>query len=61
MLKKWAYEHGLGDLYEEYKAARDEIAEECAAEGYPSHGNSYELRLAVLQEGYPEFFGDEEE
>lgn len=60
-LKKWAEENGYYELYNEYVEACDQIAEECEAEGYPSHGSNYELRVEALQASYPELFGDDEE
>lgn len=30
----------------------DKIAEQCEAEGYPSHGYNYELRVEQLEEFY---------
>lgn len=32
----------------------DEIAEECSAEGYPSHGSNYELRCDNVRKYYDE-------
>lgn len=60
-MREWAREHALEDLWDEYLDACDEIARECEAEGYPSHGSNYELRVANLQESYPEFFGEDDE
>lgn len=51
------YEQALAEYEEE--CAR--IAEDCAAEGYPSHGSNYDLRVANLRECYPEIFGEEDE
>lgn len=31
-------------LYEEFEAECEAISEECEADGYPSHGSTYELR-----------------
>lgn len=33
---------------------RREISEQCAAEGYPSHGSNYELRVEEIDEYYNE-------
>lgn len=60
-IEKWARANGLGDVYAEYLAECEAIAEQCEEEGYPSHGNNYELRVAQLQRYYPELFGDDEE
>lgn len=48
----------LDDLYKAYLAECDEIAEQCRAEGYPSHGSNYELRVEQLKEYYPELFDE---
>lgn len=53
--------NGLGHVYAEYLAECEAIADQCEAEGYPSRGNNYELRVAQLQRYYPELFGDDEE
>jgi hypothetical protein len=42
----------------EYDEECERIAEECAAEGYPSHGSNYDLRVEQLREYYPEIFGE---
>ncbi len=60
-MKEWAERNGLGEVYAEYKADCEAIAEQCEEEGYPSHGSNYELRVARLRESYPELFGDDEE
>ena len=59
-LKEWAEANGLTDIYQQYIADREALAEECEAEGYPSHGSNYELRLDALQKRYPELFEEEE-
>lgn len=59
-LREWAEKNGLGDVYAEYREKRDAIADQCEAEGYPSHGSNYELRVELLQSSYPELFGEEE-
>lgn len=41
-------QESLDQLEREYKEACEEIAEECAAEGYPAHGSNYELRCESL-------------
>lgn len=48
----------LDDLYKDYLAECDAIAEQCVAEGYPSHGSNYELRVEQLKEYYPELFDE---
>lgn len=58
-LKKWAYENGYAELYEEYVEECAEISARCEEEGYPSHGSNYELRVEALREYYPELFGDD--
>lgn len=54
--------HGKEERYDEYLKECAEIAEDCEAEGYPSHGSNYELRVAQLErEEYSDLFGEEEE
>lgn len=36
----------IAEIEAEYKAICDEIAADCEAEGYPSHGSNYELRAS---------------
>ena len=55
-LKEWAKNNNLETVYEQYAADREAIAEECMAEGLPGYGSTYELRVAALQELYPELF-----
>lgn len=38
----------LEKLQKEFDKECDAIAEECASEGYPSHGSNYELRVEDL-------------
>ncbi len=45
----------------EYDEECERIAEDCAAEGYPSHGSNYELRIEELRDWYPEIFGEGDE
>ena len=40
-LKDWAYKNGFGALYENYSKACDEIAAQCAEEGYPAYVIKY--------------------
>ena len=40
------------ELMEDFKEACVEIAQECAEEGYPSHGSTYELRCSALWYDY---------
>lgn len=40
------------ELMEEFKEACEEIAQECAEEGYPSYGSTYELRCSALWHDY---------
>ena len=47
--------------YQEFEAACDKIAEQCSAEGYPSHGSNYELRIQALKEDFQDLFGDGED
>lgn len=54
---EWAKANGLEDVYNDYLTECDEISEQCIAEGYPSHGSNYELRVERLRESYPELFG----
>ncbi len=60
-MREWAERNGLGEVYAEYLAECEAIAEQCEEEGYPSHGSNYELRVSRLRESYPELFGDDEE
>lgn len=46
------------ELQKQFDAECDKIAQECEAEGYPSHGENYELRVENLMKCYPELFGD---
>lgn len=39
-------------LWQEYRDECEDIAEECAAEGYPNRGDNYELRCASLYTYY---------
>ena len=55
-LKDWAYKNGFGALYENYSKDCDEIAAQCAEEGYPAYGSNYELRIENLKRDYPELF-----
>ena len=48
------------DIRRQFDEECEEIALECEAEGYPSHGSNYELRVERLMESYPELFGEEE-
>ena len=41
-------------LEEQYLKECKEIAEQCEAEGYPSHGENYELRCAEARKQYDE-------
>lgn len=59
MLKNWAEANGYGNLYAEYTARCEAIADQCEAEGYPANGSNYDLRVERLQADYPELFGDE--
>ena len=38
-----------------------EIEEECYEEGFPSNGDTFDLRVEALKRSYPELCGDEEE
>lgn len=57
---EWAKANGLEDVYKDYLEECDAIAEQCIAEGYPSHGSNYELRVERLRESYPELFGGDD-
>lgn len=52
-------------IINEYYAECREIAAECEAEGYPAHGENYDLRCEALWESYlqmyPELADDGEE
>lgn len=41
-------------LWRQYEEECKEIAAQCAAEGYPSHGTVYELRCAAVYRWYKE-------
>lgn len=49
----------IEELWEEFERECEEIADECAAEGFPSYGSNYELRVESLKEAYPELFDNE--
>ena len=40
-----------------YREDCDDIAKECAEEGYPSRGSNYDLRCEALKEYYDDLFG----
>ncbi len=61
MLKEWANNNGLADVYTAYEADVDAMVEGLQAEGLPTSGSTYEVRLAAIRERYPELFGDEDE
>lgn len=58
-LREWAKHHNIENVYDQYLEEKHMIAEQCEAEGYPSHGSNYELRVEALQERYPELFDDD--
>lgn len=60
-IKEWAIANGLEDLYNQYLAECEAIEEKLEEEGKPGNGSDYELRVARLQESYPELFGEDEE
>lgn len=43
------------EVLDAYHNELDEIAAECAAEGYPDHGSNYELRIEGLWQDYYEY------
>lgn len=43
-------------LYREYLEQCEEIAQECADEGYPSRGSNYEIRCKAL---WDRFYADD--
>ena len=49
----------LKELFEEYERECDIIAEECEAEGYPSHGSNYDLRCEALWDNHYKWEYDE--
>lgn len=51
----------MDKLWEQFDAECEEIARQCEEEGYPSHGNNYELRVDELMKSYPELFEHNEE
>lgn len=50
------------DKYEEFLLDCEEIARECAKEGYPSNGSNYELRVEALMKSpyYADLFEEDE-
>ena len=60
IMMKWAKKHGLEDLYKQYLEEVKEIEEECYEEGFPSNGDTFDLRVEALKRSYPELWGDEE-
>ena len=58
-MRAWAIANGLEDRYNQYLEDCCQIAADCEAEGYPSHGSNYELRVDALEEDYPDLFGDD--
>lgn len=46
--------------YNEYLTECEKIAEQCEAEGYPSHGSTYEIRCADLWENYYKYECEED-
>lgn len=56
--KEWAEKNGLAEMYAEYEAECQLIADECMIEGYPSYGSTYDLRVEALRAEYPILFGD---
>lgn len=59
-MREWAEANGLTDRYNQYLEDCRQISEQCVEEGYPSHGSNYDLRVADLEQYYPELFGDPE-
>ena len=53
-----AMDMNIQDLYDEYILECARIARECEAEGLPSNGATYELRVQELRNLYPELFID---
>ena len=53
----------LKALAAEFAEELKQIAEDCEAEGYPSHGENYDLRVDNLMRDpyYADLFEDEEE
>jgi len=60
MLKEWANNNGLADVYTAYEADVDAMVEGLQAEGLPTSGSTYEVRLEAIRERYPELFGEQE-
>lgn len=54
------WEESRAALWEEFWEACKEIADECVAEGFPSYGSNYELRVERLKETYPELFDNDD-
>ena len=60
-MREWARQNGLEDRYNQYLEECRQISDQCAEEGYQSHGSNYELRVADLEQDYPDLFGEDDE
>lgn len=49
-------EEQKNELYNQYLAECEEIAQECEDEGYPSRGSNYEIRCKAL---WDRFYADD--
>lgn len=56
MFKQWAYDNGLGEVYEQYVS---DVAD--LREYYGSHTDDLELAISQLEDNYPELFDLEED
>lgn len=50
----WKQVSSVCKLEEQFADECEEIASQCEAEGYPSHGTNYELRCEVARQYYDE-------
>ena len=50
----WKQVSDICKLEEQFAAECDEIAAQCEAEGYPSHGSNYESRCSNARQYYDE-------
>ena len=53
----WNRTQELANLYNQYLAECEDIADQCELEGYPRNGSNYDLRVSELRKYYPELFG----
>ncbi len=58
MAKKNAKEEQRNKVLREFYNECAYIAEQCVEEGYPSHGENYDLRVSELENWYKEMYPD---